>query len=195
MRGSARGFLCTDKGGFTLIEMILVVVLVSIMTSIIAPMWRLSPAQRVENAAYTIATELELARSEALSARRLVRVVFDVGAGTYAAFEDHDEDGTIGGTADELAAFPAFGLRTLHSQVTFGRGSASAVPGDAGVGAVTLASNQLDLSVQGVPTPWGTMGTIYLVSSLDSDAVSAISVASSGSFKAWRWYPDEGEWR
>ena len=71
----------------------------------------------------------------------------------------------------------------------------AAVPGDAGVGAVTLPSNQLELSVQGVPTPWGTMGTIYLVSPRDNDAVSAISVASSGSFKAWRWYPDDSEWR
>lgn len=187
--------LPAGRCGFTLIEIILVVALISIMTSIIAPMWRLSPAQRVENVAYSLASELELARSQALGDRRLVRIVFNVGTGTYAAFEDHDGDGAIGGTADEVAAFPAFGRRTLDSQVTFGRGSAGAVPGDPGTGAVTLASNQLDLSDQGVPTPWGTMGTIYLVHATDNSAVAAISVASSGSFKAWRWYPDDGEWR
>lgn len=184
-----------NQRGFTLIEIILVVALISIMTSIIAPMWRLSPAQRVENVAYALASELELARSEALADRRLIRIVFDVGADTYVAFEDHDEDGTIGGTADEVAAFPAFGRRTLDGQVTFGRGSASAVPGDGTSGAVTLPSNQLDLSDQGVPTPWGTMGTIYLTHATDNSAVAAISVASSGSFKAWRWYPGDGEWR
>lgn len=195
MRNNEGGSPCSERGGFTLIEMILVVTLVSIMTSIIAPMWRMSPAQRVENAAYAMATELELARSEALSERRLIRIVFDVSGGTYAAYEDHDENGTIAASAAELAAFPAFGTRTLPDRVSFGRGSAGAVPGDPGLGAVTLASNQLDLNVQGVPTPWGTMGTIYLVSPADNDAVSAISVASSGSFKAWRWYPDDSEWR
>ena len=60
---------------------------------------------------------------------------------------------------------------------------------------MTLTDNELNLTVQGVPEPWGTMGTVYLVHRDDKDAVAAISIASSGSFKAWRWWPHEVEWR
>lgn len=184
-----------ERDGFTLIELILVVVLISIMTSIVAPMWRVSPARRVENMAHLLATEMELARNQALSERRIVRIDFDVAGGSYVAYADHDGDDSIGAVAAEIAAFPAFGSKTLDQFVIFGRGGASAVPGDAGLGAVTLASNQLLLSDQGVPDPWGTMGTIYLTHSDDNSAVAAISVASSGSFKAWKWDAGASTWR
>ncbi len=184
-----------DRAGFSMIEMILVVVLVSIMTSIIAPMWRVSPARRVENMAHLMATQLELARNEALSERHVIRVDFDVAGNSYVAYADHDGDDTIGGVADEVAAFPAFGTRTLDRTVIFGRGAASAIPGDGGPGAVTLAGNQLLISDQGVPEPWGTMGTIYLTHQDDNTAVAAISVASSGSFKAWKWDEGASTWR
>ena len=108
---------------------------------------------------------------------------------------DHDRDGTIGKTPAEVLAFPEFGERELEMFVDFGRGNASTVPGDPSLDAVTLTSATLDLSIQGVPEPWGTMGTVYLVHRDDSDAVMAISIASSGSFKAWRWSPGGNEWR
>ncbi|MEM7417449.1 MAG: GspH/FimT family pseudopilin [Gemmatimonadota bacterium] len=184
-----------ERGGFTLIELILVVVLISIMTSIVAPMWRVSPARRVENMAHLLATQLELARNEALSERAMIRVDFDVTGDAYVAYVDHDGNDSIAASAPEIAAFPAFGSRTLERFVEFGRGSASAVPGDATAGAVTLPSNQLLLSDQGVPEPWGTMGTIYLTHSEDNSAVAAISVASSGSFKAWKWDAGSSTWR
>lgn len=184
-----------QEGGFSLIELILVVVLISVMASIVTPLWRVSPARRVENMAHLLATQLELARNEALSEREMIRVDFDVAGGTYVAYVDHDGNGAIAASAAEIAAFPAFGSRELDRFVVFGRGSASAVPGDATSGAVTLPSNQLVLSDQGVPEPWGTMGTIYLTHSEDSRAVAAISVASSGSFKAWKWDAGASEWR
>lgn len=183
------------RAGFSMIEMILVVVLVSLMTSIIAPLWRVSPDRRVESMAHLLATQLELARNEALAERHIVRVDFDVAGNSYVAYADHDGDGSIGAVAAEVAAFPGFGTRTLDRTVIFGRGGASAVPGDPGVGAVTLASNQLLLSDQGIPEPWGTMGTIYLTHQDDNTAVAAISVASSGSFKAWKWDEGASAWR
>ena len=181
--------------GFTLLEMLIVVTLVLIMGSIVASTFRLSPTRRVENMAYQMVAHLELARSEALNNRHMVRVVFDtIGLG-YTAYVDHDDDDSITEVAAEALAFPSFGTRDLEDLVIFGRGAAAKIPGDTGDGGVTLTGGELDLSDQGLPEPWGTMGTIYLVHSRENTAVSAISVASSGSFKAWRWWPDPGEWR
>ena len=182
------------SAGFTLIELILVLTLVSVMASIIAPVLRITPAREVQNAAALLATQLELARTEALAERRMVRVDFNVGGGTFVAYADHDGNDSISAVAAETAAFPAFGTRTLPDLLAFGRGSASALPGDPGVGAVTLPSNQLLLSDQGLPEPWGTMGTIYITHSRESSAVAAVFVSSAGSFKAWRWDSDAGAW-
>lgn len=184
------------RAGFTLIELLVVVTLVLALTSIIAPTFRMSPTRQVENMAYLLVAHLEMARTEALGSRRLIRVDFDAAGGTYTAYFDHDDDGTIGAVAAEIGAFPEFGTRELEDLMVFGRGSISTpAPGDPGSDEVTFTNDRFSLDNQGIPTPWGTMGTIYITHQRDSDAVSAISVASSGSFKAWRWWPDPGEWR
>jgi len=183
------------RGGFTLIELLVVVTLILALTSIVAPTFRISPTRQVQNMAFQVVSQLELARSQALGNRQLVRVQFDVAGGRYIAFADHDDDDAIGATADEIAAFPEFGVQELDDLLLFGRGSAAPHPDDAGLGAVTLPSNQLELDDQGIPTPWGTMGTIYVTHSRDNSAVAAVSVAASGAFRAWRWFPTPGEWR
>ena len=142
-----------------------------------------------------IVSHLELARSNALGSRQITKIVFDETAGTYTAYVDHDRDSNITQTFDEVTAFAEFGERDLEGFIEFGRGNASTIPGDPSLLPVTLTDNVLDLTIQGVPEPWGTMGTVYLVHERDADAVAAISIASSGSFKSWRWSPGAGEWR
>ncbi len=181
--------------GFTLLELVVVVAMLIILTGIVAPRVRVSPTRRVEGRAYEMVAHLELARSHALGRRQMTRVVFDEAASTYTAYVDDDRNDAITEIAAEMSAFPAFGKRELGVFVQFGRGNASSIPGDSLVLAVTLTDNKLNLSVQGVPEPWGTMGTVYLVHRDDKNAVAAISIASSGSFKAWRWWPDDEEWR
>ena len=183
------------RAGFSIIELLIVVTIMLAITAIVSPTFRISPTRRVENAAYLVAAHLELARSNAMGNRQMVRVDFDVAGGSYTAYADHDSDDAITAVAAEIQAFPEFGVRDLDDLVIFGRGSAAAIPGDAGTGAVTMANDRFLLDDQGIPFPWGTMGTIYLTHSRDNSAVTAISVASSGSFKAWRWWPDPGEWR
>ncbi len=183
--------------GFTVIELVIVMSMMVILVGIVAPRIRVSPTRRVQGMAHQIAGHLELARTRALGQRQLVRVVFDeTGTQTYTAYVDHDRNGSVtasNGSTDEIEAFFEFGERELEMFVVFGRGNASTIPGDPSLDAITLASNTLDLSVQGVPDPWGTTGTIYLVHEDDPDAVAAISIASSGSFRAWRWF--QGEWQ
>ncbi len=185
-----------EPSGFTLIELLMVVTVILVLTSIVAPSFRMSPERRVQNMAFQIVAELELARNQALGTRRLVSVQFDVGGAEYTAYVDHDEDDAIGATAAEVAAFPEFGSLDLQDLIVFGRGSADAFPDDPVAGAVTLPGNELLLDDQGIPTPWGTSGTIYLTHSQDPSAVSAVRVSSSGAFRAWRWWPGSpGEWR
>ncbi len=183
--------------GFTIVELVVVMAIMVIMVAIVAPNLLVSPSRRVEGMAHQMAAHLELARTNALGKRVMTQVVFDETARTYTAYVDHDRDGNITQHPSnvEVLAFPEFGERELEMFVRFGRGNASTIPGDPSLDAVTLTSATLDLSAQGVPEPWGTMGTVYLVHRDDKNAVSAISIASSGSFKAWRWWPEEGEWR
>jgi len=193
--------IVNDKGkhsprgvrGFTVIELVIVMSMMVILVGIVAPRIRVSPTRRVQGVAYQMVGHLELARSRALGQRQLTRVVFDETDRTYTAYVDHDRNDNITEIAVEVEAFFEFGERELDRFVEFGRGNASTVPGDPSLDAITLASNELDLSVRGVPEPWGTTGTVYLVHQDDPDVVAAISIASSGSFKAWRWF--QGEWQ
>ena len=181
--------------GFTVIELVIVMSLLMIMAGIVAPHFELSPSRRVEGMARQMVAHLEMARSHALGKRQMTRIVFDETAGTYKAYVDHNRDDNITQTPAEVTAFSDFGERDLEVFVEFGRGNAVIFPGDPSSDAVTLTNKRLDLSAQGVPEPWGTMGTVYLVHRDDKDAVAAISFASSGSFKAWRWSPGGAEWR
>ena len=181
--------------GFTVVELVVVMSILVIMVGIVAPTLRVSPSRQVEGMAHQMAAHLEMARSNALGKRLMTQIVFDESERTYTAYVDHDRDGTIDRADDEIIAFPEFGARELEMFVNFGQGNASPVPGDPSLNAVTLTANTLDMNVQGVPEPWGTMGTVYLVHRDDADAVMAISIASSGSFKAWRWSPGGQGWQ
>ena len=185
------------RAGFTILELAVVMSLILILTSIVAPTFRISTDRRVENVAHMMVAHLEVARTKALGSRVDVVIQFLESQGQYVAFADHDGNDVISGTADEIAAFPEFGLRELEEdqQVVFGRGSASALPGDGSSAAITFASDRFRMDHQGLPEPWGTVGFIYLRHRTDADAVSAVAVNSSGSFKAWRWSAEEGEWK
>lgn len=173
--------------GFTVIELVIVMAILVIMVGIVAPKMQVSNLRRVEGMAHQLAAELEMARSNALGKRFMTQIVFDDKDRTYTAYVDDDRDGDIKQQKQEIDAWPEFGERELEMYVNFGQGNASPVPGDPSLDPVTLTDATLSLSVQGVPEPWGTMGTVYLVHRDDPDAVMAISVASSGSFKVWRW--------
>ncbi len=191
---------CPRRGapGFTLIELVIVMVIMIIVVGIVSPRLQVSPTRQVQGMAQQMVAHLELARSHALGQRQLTRVVFDEESRNYTAYVDHDRDDSVTEDFAEVTAFPEFAVRRLERLIDFGRGNASMIPGDSSSWAVTLPNNtggisKLDLSVQGVPDPWGTAGTVYLVHRDDHDVVAAISIASSGSFKAWRW--QGGEWR
>ena len=162
------------------LELVIVMSIMIILAGIVAPRLQVTPTRRVEGVARQIVAHLELARSNALGMRLMTQVVFNPTAGTYTAYVDHDRDGNITLVVDEVNAFSDFGEQDLGVLVEFGRGTSTTIPGDPSLLSVTLTDNTLELSVQGVPEPWGTMGTVYLVhSSLKLSAVLLLSTFSS----------------
>ncbi len=65
------------RAGFTMIELVVVVLIVGVMTAIISPTFRMSEERRVENMAQLMVAHLEMARTQALGNRQMVRIDFD----------------------------------------------------------------------------------------------------------------------
>lgn len=181
------------RRGFTMIELLMVVIVVGVMMAVAVPKFRISPQTEVQLAAMQLAQDVDLARTRALSTRSLARVVFVTSARNYTGFLDTNADGIIGQTQTERDALRGFATRTLPARIDFGRGSANAVPGDAGSGAITFSGAVVDFDSRGLTFPMGTGGTIYLRHTEDATAVAAIVVSPAGSVRLWSW--KDGGWK
>ena len=182
------------RKGFTLIEMLIVITLMSIMVAIAIPFMRVSPTRKVRIQATQLKRDLELARTRALSTKASTRLKFDQTDESYTGYADDDDDGKILEKAAETLALRGFGRRELDGAVQYGRGNAGAVPGDtAGSGAVTFLTDYVEFNGRGVTLPFGTRGAVYFVHRDDSDAVAAVSVTGSGSIKMWVY--QGGSWQ
>jgi prepilin-type N-terminal cleavage/methylation domain-containing protein len=173
------------RRGFTLIEMLIVISMISVLLAIAIPFMRVSPARQVRLAATQLSRDLEMTRTRALSARQMARVSFDTENPAYTGYADANGDGMIAETTTEMRALRAFGRREFESVIQFGRGDAGPVPGDAGAGAITFPAAYVEFGTRGVTLPFGTRGAVYLVHRDDPGAVAAVSVTGSGSVKLW----------
>lgn len=87
LRGAYRG-----SGGFTLAEMIIVVVILAIAAAMAIPMFSSAGSMKAASAADTIAADLEYAKSMAISRGRSYSVVFDTATESYRV---EDQDGVV----------------------------------------------------------------------------------------------------
>lgn len=183
------------RRGFTLIEMLMVLTVASAMMAIVVPRFRLTDKAKARVAARQLLRDLELSRNRSLSQKKKVRIAFNTVANSYTAYVDHNSDGVIAGSTAERTALNAFGIRQLSSGVVFGRGDATAgVPGEIGVGAVTYAGAVSEFDTRGLPTPVGTIGTVYITATSDPKAVYAVSMTAAGSYRLWQ-YNTNGTWQ
>ncbi len=182
-----------SRAGFTIIELLMVVVIASVMMAILVPRFRISPATEVQLAAMQMAQDIDLARTRALSTRSLVRVTFLAGARSYTGYLDNDSNGAIGETQTERDALRGFATRTLPTRIVFGRGSSTAVPDDAGSGAITFTSARVEFDSRGLTKPMGVGGVVYLRQETSATAIAAIAVSPAGNVRLWTWH--NGGWQ
>ena len=173
------------RKGFTLIEMLIAITIASVMMAIAIPFMKVSTSRRVRTQASQLSRDLELARTRAMSTRNNARLVFDDKDNFWIGYSDHDGDGKILEKEVETLALRGFGRRDLSPDVNYGRGSAGAVPGDTGSGAVTFLTNRVELNGRGVTEPFGTRGAVYFTHRDDPEAVAAVTVTGSGTVKLW----------
>jgi len=183
-----------SRRGFSLIEIMVVVVLIGLMMAIVVPRFRVSQYTRTREAADLLVRDLEAVRSRALATRSIARIVVNPGAGTYTGYLDADRDGALAQTAAETDALEIFRTRALDQGVQFGRGGAPDVPGFAGGGSITLPNSRVDFDSRGLTTPLGTRGVVYLRSVADTTAVTAVSISPAAGIQAWT-YLGGGRWQ
>jgi prepilin-type N-terminal cleavage/methylation domain-containing protein len=185
-------FALVERHGFTILELLIVIVIVGLTFGIVAPRFRLSERTAVELAGMQLAQDIDVTRTRALSTRQRARVAFDEIEPRYGGYLDHDGDGVIAQSAVEWQALRGFGERELPRGVRFGRGVAPAIPDDGGSGAVTFTDGRVEFDSRGLVSPMGSGGVVYLVTPTDPSAVVAVSVAPSGNTRLWTWRGTEG---
>jgi prepilin-type N-terminal cleavage/methylation domain-containing protein len=182
-----------NRAGFTLIEMMIVVVVMGLAMMIAVPRFRASSKTKARMAATLLTNDLELARSKAMAHRATVRVVFDDVTSSYTGYLDFDRDGTIGESAAERDSLHGFGTRTLPNAASFGRAGQPDITDFPGAGDITFPTPQINFDGRGLATPFGTRGVVYVQLADDTAAVAAVTVSGAGGIRLWT--SEGGYWR
>ena len=183
-----------SRAGYTLVELVTAMVVLSIAVTVFAQRMQITDVREVELSASEMVRKIDMARARAIANRQSVRIKFNTGSGKYRAWVDHDRDGTINQNGTEMNAFPAFRKRDLRAKVKYGLGDAPRMPADStGSGVVTFASKILEFDSRGIPTPFGTRGTVYLQHVDNPEVVAAIHISGSASTRMYRYV--NGVWQ
>jgi type II secretory pathway pseudopilin PulG len=184
--------------------MVVVVLLLGVVASIAIPRaLKTTPRQELTRATRQLARDLELVRTQAVAAKRTVRVRFWTSAGFYTAFMDAtaDRDGTINEDEAEVrtsrliargkyAGLPGV---ELPDRIVFGSGDASAGPlGGGASDPVPFADDRVEFNTRGMVLPLGTQGVLFLAHEDDPSVVAAVTVSGAGSFEVWHYR--DGNW-
>ena len=133
------------RAGFTLIEMMIVVVVMGLAMMIAVPRFRASSKTKARMAATMLTSDLELARTKAMAHRAQVRVVFNTATNEYTGYLDFNRDGVISESTAERDSLHAFGTRQLANSAVFGRNGQADITDFTGAGNITfpIAADQL----------------------------------------------------
>ncbi len=178
------------RRGTSLVEMLIVLVLLGVLTSVASPLMKPSTKGAVEQHARLLAQDLDHARTKAYAARTRVRVV--VGDTLWQTYLDNNRDSVIAETATELVAFGTMNTRGIERRVVFGRGAASRLLSDTVVTWVP-GTRRVQFGTRGTTEPFGSSVVLYLTHADDNTAVSAVEINSAANVRVWRWV--EGVWQ
>jgi type II secretion system protein H len=178
------------RRGTSLIEILTVLVILGVMTTIAAPRLRPNPHAQVEQNTRLLAQDLDLARTRAYATRSLVRVV--VSDTLWRSYLDANRDTVIAENAIERVAFGQMNSRPLEKGVVFGRGSVPPLPSDT-LGTPPPGDRRIQFGPRGITEPFGSSTVLYLLHSTDNTAVSAVEINPAANVRVWRWV--DGAWQ
>lgn len=181
------------RAGFTLIEMVIVVVVMGLAMMIAVPRFRASSKTKARMAATMLTSDLELARAKAMAHRAQVRVVFSTATNSYTGYLDFNRDGVISESIAERDSLHAFGTRRLVNDAVFGRNGQADITDFNGAGNITFPTPQINFDGRGLTTPFGTRGVVYVKLADDTAAVAAVTVSGAGGIRLWT--SEGGTWR
>ena len=197
-----------NRTGFTIIEMVIVMLLAGVMAAVVLPRaMRTTPQQEVQRTARQLMRDLESARMRAIAAKRVVRVSFYISESFYAAFQDTTPEmsGIITETESEsrAARFLSRGSNAgipgveLPANVTFGGGAATLGPlGTPPSDPIDLQNDRVEFDARGMVRPVGGVrkgGTLFITHTDDPSVISAVTVSGSGAVRTWHY--QSGQWR
>jgi prepilin-type N-terminal cleavage/methylation domain-containing protein len=176
------------KSGFTLMEVMMVISIISITFAAIPAFQSWMPILRTNATTRGLASDLRLARSEAVDRNHNIVVTFDLSANSYSLFSDADNDGPDISDLEKTVS-----LSSLGPGVLFASTSDYAVGGGAISSAVSLsAPTDPPMIVFKSSGEALHPGSIYLISARDMspgsrDRNRAVQVLNTGNVKTWRW--------
>jgi len=177
------------KAGFSLLEMLIVLAIALLLGGVAFPQLnRYWQSYRLDSAAQTLASNLELARYSAISKAVNVVVAFYPTAFYYESFEDKNGNG-IRDTGEVL-----LGSFSLPRQIEF-KGAGLLCPPSNPSGPVTdpitFSNDRVVLNSQGKLNAG--LGVIYLQNAMNDAA--AISYNIAGRMKTYRWDKSSSSWK
>lgn len=174
--------------GFSLTELMIVLAILAIVGLVGAPgMLSYVPTQRVNGAAKTLASEMNLTRMQAIARNKVQHVTFDTAAQCLKIWEDSDNDwstpNTLLKTVSFSSAFPNVSID--YNTVTGVDGSAVAQPAKFGTTTNPVRATFLPNGLLADP------GVFYLLPSPDKgkrdDRMRAIEVSRAGRTVMYRY--------
>lgn len=156
------------RAGFTVVELMLVVVLIGVMTAIAVPRFPIA-AMRADAGVRVLHGALQLAQRLAITRQADVVVLVDTAEGRLRVFEDYNRNGTIDGS-ERARAFP------LEEGAQFGPPPSGGVFGAAGP---SLAGTNL-VQREGLPS------LVFRRNGSSSSDLELYLRAAGGRSTAWR---------
>lgn len=181
----------TDRSGFSMIELLTVIVIIGLLTAIALPKSGLA-SYRANSGAQVVSTALSYAQRQAISRQADTRVAFDLANNRMRIHEDRNNDNII--DANERVTFS-----NLPDGITFGRGTAAARPMGGGVVTFTRAQGILPVLVFHRDGTASEDGGVYLTTTaglaVDRTAdVRAVEVSRATGRASWFSY-GTGTWK